>query len=170
MLDLSDLTLEVIERMEPLAATQRVALIAGDLPEILIRGDRPTLIQMITNLVENAIKYSATVTNPQVGVSVGRREETGRQLAWVRVSDNGIGIAAEHLAHIFDRFYQVDVARNRVNGIETDASGQDSSGTGLGLAIAQWIAQAHHGEIRVESIAGQGSTFEVILPAFNHSE
>ena len=169
-LDLSDLTLEVIERMEPLAAAQKVALTVGDLPEIMILGDRPTLSQMLTNLIENAIKYSAAVTNPQVNISVGRREENGRQLAWVRVDDNGIGIAAEHLAHIFDRFYQVDVSRNRVNGTEGDTSGQDSSGTGLGLAIAQWIAQAHHGEIRVESVVGKGSTFEVILPANNRGE
>jgi signal transduction histidine kinase len=164
-LDLSDLTLEVIERMEPLAEAQGVALTVGELPEILILGDQPTLIQMLTNLVENAIKYSDSVSNPQVDISVGRREEAGRQLAWVRVHDNGIGIAAEHLAHIFDRFYQVDVSRKRGNGLGSDLSGQDSSGTGLGLAIAQWIAQAHHGEIRVESVVGQGSTFEVILPA-----
>jgi len=164
-LDLSDLTLEVIERMEPLAAAQGVALTVSDLPEILILGDQPTLMQMLTNLVENAIKYSAAVTNPQVYISVGRREEAGHPIAWVRVSDSGIGIAAEHLAHIFDRFYQVDASRNRVNGMEADSSGQDSSGTGLGLAIAQWIAQAHHGEIRVESVTGKGSTFEVILPA-----
>ena len=166
-LDLSDLTLEVIERMEPLAAAQGVTLTISDLPEILVLGDRPTLIQMLTNLVENAIKYSATITNPQVHISVGKREEAGHVLAWVRVHDNGIGIPTEHQAHIFDRFYQVDISRNRVNGTEGDSSGQDSSGTGLGLAIAQWIAQAHYGEIRVESVVGQGSTFEVVLPAYN---
>ncbi len=169
-LDLSDLTLEMIERMEPLATAQGVVLTVGDIPEIPILGDQPTLIQMLTDLIENAIKYSASVTNPQVHISAGSREEAGHPLAWVRVSDNGIGIAAEHLAHIFDRFFQVNEARNRVNDMESDSSGQDSSGTGLGLAIAQWIAQAHHGEIRVESMVGQGSTFEVILPADNHGE
>ena len=169
-LDLSDLALEVFERMQPLAEIQGVALTVNDLPEILILGDRSTLIQMLTNLVENAIKYSTSVTNPQVNISVGRQEGAGHPSAWVRVSDNGIGIAAEHLPHIFNRFYQVDVARNRVAGMESDASGQDSSGTGLGLAIAQWIVQAHHGEIRVESVIGHGSTFEVILPAYNEGE
>lgn len=169
-LDLSDLTLDVIERMGPLAAAQGVALSVSELPEIMILGDRPTLIQMLTNLVENAIKYSSSVTNPHVQISTGSREDDGHQLAWVRVSDNGIGIAPENQGRIFDRFYQADAARNRVNEMVGDASGQDSSGTGLGLAIAQWIAQAHHGEIRVESAAGQGSTFEVILPAYNPSE
>jgi signal transduction histidine kinase len=61
----------------------------------------------------------------------------------------------------------VDESRNRADRIEGNESGKDSSGTGLGLAIAQWIAQAHHGEIRVESVVSQGSTFEVILPAYN---
>lgn len=167
-LDVSDLTLEVIERMEPLATAQGVALTVSDLPEIMILGDRPTLSQMLSNLVENAIKYSSNVTKPRVHISVGRRGEAGHQFAWVRVDDNGIGIAAEHLAHIFDRFYQVDVSRSRVNGTEGETSGQDSSGTGLGLAIAQWIAQAHHGGIRVESVVGKGSTFEVVLPADDH--
>jgi signal transduction histidine kinase len=165
VLDLSDITLEVIERMEPIAAAQSVQLVIGDLPELLIQGDRPTLIQMLTNLVENAIKYSASVTSPQVNISAGRLEGAGQLVAWVCVSDNGIGIDSEQQAHIFDRFYQVDAARNRSDG-EDELSGQDSSGTGLGLAIAQWIAKAHHGEIRVESVVGQGSTFEVILPIY----
>jgi signal transduction histidine kinase len=169
MLDLSDITLDVIERMEPIAVAQSVQLVIGDLPEILIQGDRPTLIQMLTNLVENAIKYSASVTSPQVNISAGKREGDGHQVGWVRVRDNGIGIASEQQAHIFDRFFQVDAVRNRSDG-EGDISGQDSSRTGLGLAIAQWIAKAHHGEIRVESVVGQGSTFEVILPIYKHVE
>lgn len=168
-LDLSDITLEVIERMEPIAAAQSVQLVIGDLPEIYIQGDRPTLIQLLTNLVENAIKYTASVTNPQVDISAGKRQEANREVAWVRVRDNGIGISSEQQAHIFDRFYQADAARNRSN-VGNDIGEQDSSGTGLGLAIAQWIAQAHHGEIRVESVVGQGSTFEVIIPTYNNIE
>ena len=166
-LDLGSLASEVIERLESLAAAQRVALVPGDLPEIQVLGDRPTLVQMLTNLLENAIKYSATVATPQVNISVGSREEAGHRLAWVRVSDNGPGIAPEDQGRVFDRFYQVDAARKRVDGTGGETSGQDSSGTGLGLAIAQWIAQAHHGEIRLESVVGQGSTFEVVLPAYN---
>ena len=166
-LDLGDLALEVLERLEALAAARGVALAASELAETPILGDRSTLMQMLTNLVENAIKYSASVAEPRVLISASKREEAGRKLAWVRVSDNGPGITAEHQAHIFERFYQVDASRKRFEGNEDEANGQVSSGTGLGLAIAQWVAQAHQGEIRVESAAGQGTTFEVILPAYD---
>ena len=152
--------------MDPIASAKNVQLIISDLPEINVKGDRPTLIQMLTNLVENAIKYSASVSNPQVNISAGRRQDVDGEVAWVRVRDNGIGIDDEQQAHIFDRFYQADAARSRTN-VGDDLGGQDASGTGLGLAIAQWIAHAHHGEIRLESVVGQGSTFEVILPTYN---
>ena len=91
-----------------------------------------------------------------------RQGDAGNQ-AWVRVSDNGPGIAPEHIPHLFDRFYQVDPSRSRS---ETGEGSQElaSSGTGLGLSIALWIAQAHHGYITVQSELGKGSTFEVILP------
>jgi signal transduction histidine kinase len=71
----------------------------------------------------------------------------------VRVSDTGPGIPAEALPHIFDRFYRVDKARSR-----------EAGGTGLGLAIARWIAEAHGGSIRAESVPGVGSAFTVQLP------
>ncbi|HEX9090505.1 MAG TPA: HAMP domain-containing sensor histidine kinase, partial [Anaerolineales bacterium] len=168
LLDLSALVSEVIERMQPLAAAQGVELDVGDLPEITVMGDHSTLVQMLTNLVENAVKFSAGVPNAQVNISAGKQEEGSGKLAWVRVKDNGIGIATENLGRIFDRFYQVDAARNRVDGNEGEAEEQGSSGTGLGLAIANWIAQAHHGTIRVESETGKGTTFEVVLPESNH--
>jgi signal transduction histidine kinase len=163
-LDLGELISEVVERMGPLANAQGVALEVGGLPEILISGDHQTLAQMLSNLVENAVKYSSSVTNPQVSISAGRRQEDGKELAWVKVSDNGIGIPPEHLKHIFDRFYQVEASRSHISQVDGDGNGQESSGTGLGLAIAQWVAKAHQGEIRVESAAGHGSTFEVVLP------
>jgi two-component system OmpR family sensor kinase len=164
-LDLGELVSEVVERIGPLASVQGVALEVSELPEIAISGDHQTLVQMLSNLVENAIKYSASVSSPKVSISAGTREENGREMAWVKVSDNGIGISAEYLGHIFDRFYQVDASRSHLNQLDGDGSGQESSGTGLGLAIAQWVAHAHQGEIRVQSAAGQGSTFEVMLPA-----
>lgn len=169
-LDLSDLTSEVIERMQALAVAQGVELLVGNLPETPVKGDRATLAQMLTNLVENAIKYSAGVSHPQVQISVSKQGDDGRSVALIRVSDNGIGIAPEDQAHIFDRFYQVEASRNRAVSTDGDGSGQDSSGTGLGLAIAQWIAKAHQGEIRVESTLGQGSIFEVILPGYQSGE
>ena len=163
-LDLAELASEVIERLQPLAKAQGVELAVGDLPETPVQGDRLTLMQMLTNLVENAIKYSAGVTNAGVDISVGRRDEAGQTITWVRVQDNGIGISPEHQAHIFYRFYQVEASRNRNGEYDGRESGQDSSGTGLGLAISQWIASAHWGEIRVVSASNQGSMFEVVLP------
>ncbi len=163
-LDLSELASEVIERMQPVAKAQGVELHVGDLPETPMQGDRATLAQMLTNLVENAIKYSASANAPKVHISIGQRQADGRAEAWVKVQDNGIGISREHQAHIFDRFYQVEQSRTRASGSDGDGSGQESSGTGLGLAIAQWIAKAHQGEIHVVSAVGQGATFEVVLP------
>jgi signal transduction histidine kinase len=163
-LDLAELVAEVVERIGPLAAAQGVVLEVGELPETLISGDHQTLMQMLTNLVENAVKYSLSVTNPLVNISAGKQEENNRQVAWVKVSDNGIGIPEQHLTHIFDRFYQVEASRSHVSSPDGNGTNPESSGTGLGLAIAQWVAKAHQGEIRVESVEGQGSTFEVVLP------
>jgi len=132
------------------------------LPEVRVHGDRQYLEQMIANLVENGIKYAS-------GPGKSVRVETGYQAsgAWVRVSDNGPGITAEHLPHLFDRFYRVDEARSRQKDF-ADGAGRDTialSGSGLGLSIVKWIAQAHGGDVRVESEPGIGSTFEVILPS-----
>jgi signal transduction histidine kinase len=73
--------------------------------------------------------------------------------ARLRVSDSGVGIAPEHLPHLFERFYRADAARSR-----------DEGGAGLGLAICQWIASAHQGTIAVQSTPGEGTTFTVSLP------
>ncbi len=168
-LDISELVADVIERLSPLAASQVVSMEIGDLPKISVQGDRSTLTQMLTNLVENAIKYTASVDHPRIQISTGSREEAYEHLAWVRVSDNGIGIPAEHQGNIFNRFYQVDSSRARKDGTDGDSNELGSSGTGLGLAIAQWVAHAHQGEIKVESKLGRGTTFEVTIPADNSS-
>ncbi len=162
-LDLSDVSLEVVERLAPLASSQQVRLSAGELPELPVMGDRQYLVQMLTNLVENAIKYSQG-EDRRVQVVAGSDGAEGNKLAWVRVIDNGPGIPAEHLGHLFDRFYQVDQARHRQEKEDSDGNEPVASGTGLGLSIAQWIAHAHGGAIRVESVLGHGATFEVSLP------
>ena len=162
--DLSDVALEVIERLMPLAKKKKIVLEPGDLPELPVVGDRQYLVQMISNLVENAMKHSFD-DDCRVEVSTGARSAGDNQLAWVRVTDNGPGIPSENLPHIFDRFYQVDKVRTRSEVEEPETgSDQTASGTGLGLSIVQWIAHAHGGEIRVESELGSGSTFEVTLP------
>jgi heavy metal sensor kinase len=152
-LDLSDIALDAVERLAPLAERNHVTLETGDLPEAPMTGDRQALLQMLSNLVENGIKYAGG-SDRRVKVETGQSDES----VWARVSDNGPGIPADHLPHIFDRFYRVDQARARND--DDDAP----NGSGLGLAIVQMIVQAHHGEIKVGSEPGQGTTFEVKFP------
>lgn len=119
----------------------------------LVAGDPDRLRQLLLNLVDNAVKY--TPSGGRVSLQLTREN------SWVRidVADTGIGIPAEDLPHIFDRFYRVDKARARKDG-----------GTGLGLSIARWIADAHGGYIEVESAVGEGTTFTVWLPAAGTDE
>ncbi|MFI5273389.1 MAG: sensor histidine kinase, partial [Ktedonobacterales bacterium] len=177
LVDLGDIALEAVERLAPLARERGVALTAGELPEVYVRGDRAYLARMLANLVENAVKYTAG-TGSHVGVAAGAAQRgttpgaARDEWAFVRVSDDGPGIAPEHLPHLFERFYRVDAARTR-DVIPSDDAGEIGEtgtgdeafvGSGLGLAIAQWVAQAHSGEIVAESVAGSGSAFTVWLP------
>jgi signal transduction histidine kinase len=158
--DLGDITLEVFERLAPLAAHQEVELTPGELPETPICGDRQYLLQMIANLVENAIKY-CQAEHKQVTIETGVRNEQ----AWVRVGDNGPGISEEFLPHLFDRFYRLDKARTRdTNNENAEKDTYDQSGTGLGLSIVKWIAESHGGKVSVVSELGKGSIFEVSMP------
>ncbi|MCX6059667.1 MAG: ATP-binding protein [Chloroflexi bacterium] len=162
ILDISDLALEVIERLEPLAARQNIVLETDDLPEVLILGDRKALTQMLTNLVENAIKYTTqneVERDHRVTISTGC--DLSLKFAWVRVTDTGPGISAEHITHLFDRFYRVDKSRSRTEG---DTEESAPSGNGLGLAIVNSIAHLHGGKIKVTSEIGQGTTFEISFP------
>ena len=106
-------------------------------PELVVNADESLLLQLLLNLLDNAIKY--TPSGGDVGVTWGVE---GR-FAVVTVSDTGIGVAVEHQPHIFERFYRVDTARSRAEG-----------GTGLGLAISRWITEAHGGTINVASTLG----------------
>ena len=113
-------------------------------------GDEDLLVQLFINLLDNAAKYSPD--NSIVKVSI--TPDSLRAAYWqINIEDKGIGIAAEHLPHLFDRFYRVDESRTRQSG-----------GTGLGLPIAQAIAKQHNGQITVSSLLGTGSTFSVWLP------
>jgi heavy metal sensor kinase len=151
--DLSDVAVEAVERLTTLAARSGVELETGELPEAPMEGDRQLLLQMVSNLAENGIKYGG-------GSGHHVRIETGSEdgLTWLRVSDDGPGIPADDLPHLFDRFYRVDKAR--AHGDETAPSG-----SGLGLSIVQSIVQVHGGELRVESTPGEGTTFEARFPA-----
>src|SRR5881275_1247208 len=161
--DLSDIALASVERLLPLARRSQMTLATGDLPEVLVRGDPQYLGQMLTNLIENGIKYTS---------GIGKRvyvELACEQKRWgvVRVQDDGPGISEEHLPSLFERFYRVEKARSRRQKVAVQSSMSDHvklGGSGLGLSIVQWIVQAHGGEIRVESKIGAGSLFEVRMP------
>ena len=156
--DLSDVALDTIERLGPLAARNGVQLEAGDLPETRILGDRQRLVQMVSNLVDNAIKYAAG-HDKKVSIETGVSGDS----AWVCVSDNGPGIAPEHLQHLFDRFYRIDQSRTR--GDEDGGGSKSPGGSGLGLSIVQWIVHSHGGEIKVDSQPGAGTTFVATFQA-----
>jgi heavy metal sensor kinase len=146
-LDLAELVHSVVEAMQPLAVQRGVELTEQVRPPVRVSGDLTRLTQLLINLVDNALRY--TPAGGQASV------EAVEQAGWaeLRVADTGVGIAAEHRPHLFERFYRGDAARARADG-----------GSGLGLAIAQWIAQAHGGQISVESDPGHGSTFTVRIP------
>ncbi|MDZ7289016.1 MAG: HAMP domain-containing histidine kinase, partial [candidate division KSB1 bacterium] len=140
------LAAEVFEDAQALAEGRPLHLALTAPEQVVVAGDASRLRRLLLNLVENAIKYTP---EGKVEISV-RRSNTQ---AIIIVSDTGIGIAPEHLEHIFERFYRIDPDRSRETG-----------GSGLGLSICAAIAHAHGGEIRVESTVGKGSTFEVKLP------
>ena len=156
-LDLSDVAVEAMERMNVLAERQQITLEMGELPELCIVGDRQYLVQMISNLIENGIKYSGA--GQKVRIETGLSAKDNRNFAFLRVSDTGPGIAPDHLPRLFDRFYRVDAARSL-----NDDDSRSPTGSGLGLSIVAWIVQEHGGKINVTSKEGEGSTFEVILP------
>jgi two-component system OmpR family sensor kinase len=156
-LDLSDLTLEVVERLAPAARLKALRVTVAELPELLVMGDRAQLSRMLSNVLDNAIKYTAGYGR-QVCVATGSRSRDTGSWAWVRVDDDGRGINAADLPHLFDRFYRVDAAR-------TSASGDGvPGGHGLGLAIARWVARAHGGDIEARNRPAGGASFEIVLP------
>lgn len=163
-LDLSEIAEEAVDRMSPLALRHGVKVeTGGHLPQLYIRGDRQYLLQMVSNLVENGVKYSGRGQTVRVATRMGTERAPG--MAVLSVSDNGPGIPQDHILHIFDRFYRADAARSN----EPDADASSSSGSGLGLSIVAGIAQAHGGQVRAESQPHAGSTFEVTLPLLAHA-
>lgn len=147
-LDLATLASEIVLVLQPLAQSRAVQLVSLAPASVTIVGDQTRLTQLLTNLVDNGLKY----TSPGGTVTVSVERESDQ--AVLRVADTGSGIADEHLPHLFERFYRVDKARSRAEG-----------GAGLGLAICQWIVQVHGGDITVASELGRGTTFTVRLPA-----
>jgi two-component system, OmpR family, sensor histidine kinase SenX3 len=140
---------EAIDSIQSLAVSLEVTLKVGDTPRHLaVPGDRRDLISAVSNLVDNAIKYSEA--GGEVYVEL-REVPSGID---VSVMDRGVGIPSRDLERIFERFYRVDRARSRATG-----------GTGLGLSIVRHVAVNHGGSVTVDSKEGEGSTFVLSLPA-----
>lgn len=146
--EFDNLLFEVYRQVRLLGKSVEVKVTEVD--QVCIMGDVDRLKQLLLNLISNAMKY--TPAGGVVEVSLSQKNGW----AYLMIKDTGVGIPAEDLPHIFDRFYRVDKARAR------GQAGQ--GGAGLGLAIAKWIAQAHGGNIDVSSTVGEGTTFTIILP------
>jgi two-component system phosphate regulon sensor histidine kinase PhoR len=171
--DLAHAAVDVVDSIRPLTAARNVSIsIAAPGGPLAVTGDRDQLVQVIQNLVENAVKYSADGGRVAVVLSRAGSAEEARESARegavslslltpdtpaphgfvvLRVADFGKGIARQHLPRLSERFYRVE--------------GQKSGGTGLGLAIVKHIVNRHRGGVLVESAEGQGTTFSVYLPA-----
>ena len=150
-LDLRELVGTATRGLEPLAKTAGITLAAAPpAPEAggcMVIGDRDELLQVVMNLMQNAIKYG--VRGGRVDVAL---KPDGARVALV-IADTGIGIAPEHLPRLTERFYRVSAKDSRERG-----------GTGLGLAIVKHIVNHHRGELRITSRLGAGSVFTVLLP------
>jgi PAS domain S-box-containing protein len=145
--DLNSVVEEAADAARPVAGAKSISLVVdlGELPEI--RGDRARLAQVLDNFISNAIKFTAT------GGSVSVATRVFEENVEIIVSDNGMGIPANELPLLFQRFFRAERATSGA-----------IPGTGLGLAIAKAIVTAHGGRIRVESEDGGGTTFQILLP------
>ncbi len=132
-----------IEAVEPAAERHGVGLVSQVDEAVIAMADKSLIVQVIVNLLDNAVKYSPAGSEVIVGAA---NAVPGAVRVWV--SDKGQGIAREHLSRVFERFYRVDKGRSRQEG-----------GTGLGLSIVKHIVERHGGEVGVASTLGKGSTF-----------
>ena len=145
--NLSKMIEEVFTNLAGRARERKIKLKNQVAPEVLVYADAVRLEQMLTNLVDNAIKFN----RENGGVMISHRQDETHD--FVSVEDAGEGISAEHLGRIFERFYRTDKARSREIG-----------GTGLGLAIVKHLSRLHGGEVSVTSTVGKGSIFTIELP------
>ncbi len=148
--DLGALAASTVEQMRLVAEDRGVQLDASELQPLMVRGDRGRLKQVIVNLLDNAIKFTPR------GGRVALRTEAQADAGVLELRDTGIGIPAEALPHLFERFFRVDAARARDS---------NEGGAGLGLSIVQSICSAHGAQIEVESSPGAGSCFRLRFPA-----
>jgi two-component system, OmpR family, phosphate regulon sensor histidine kinase PhoR len=144
--DLHALVNDVCASFAAKAAAHEVSLVSNVEPGVLVHADGRRLEQMLTNLIDNGIKFTREGGTVTISHEAGDRDK-------IFVEDNGDGIPAQHLERLFERFYRVDRARSR-----------DMGGTGLGLAIVKHLALLHGGEVTVKSELGKGTIFTIHLP------
>jgi len=144
---LQDVAGEAMNRVLQAAQAKQIS-IQDDVSAIKVSGDMRSLVQTVTILLDNAIKYSPEKST--IHLQGHKKDEYG----CLSVKDEGAGISPKDLPHIFDRFYRADLAR----------TASDTSGHGIGLSIAQKIIEQHNGKITVASVPGKGSTFVIQLP------
>ena len=147
--NINDLLAQILKRLQPIADKQKVELVLESFRPVTAEVDEVKLTLAITNLVENAIKYNKNDGEGWVHVSLN----ADHQYFYLKVEDSGIGIPEESLDHIYERFYRVDKSHSREIG-----------GTGLGLAITRNSILMHRGAIKVHSVMGEGTTFDVRIP------
>jgi two-component system sensor histidine kinase SenX3 len=150
VVDVDELVARAIDEVRTLAASEDIDFIVGQSCSSAVLGDRGQLLTALRNLLTNAIAYSP----PETKVAVEARRNG--LVVEILVKDQGIGIPANELDRIFERFYRVDPARSRATG-----------GTGLGLAIVKHVCINHGGECTVWSEVGVGSTFTLRLPVYS---
>ncbi len=145
---------DAVQAMSGLIQDSEAVLEIGQITTAEVIADTDAILQVLSNLIENGIKYGQARNEPFSRILVSAREVSDPiEAVEFSVRDFGSGIASEHLSRIFERFYRVDKARSR-----------ESGGTGLGLAIARHMVQTHGGSIRAESELNAGSTFLFTLP------
>ncbi|MDP2874446.1 MAG: ATP-binding protein [bacterium] len=147
-IDLAEVVGEACERLSALAKEKKIAIVQN-LQRVKVKANRVSLGELVSILLDNALKYSHE--NGQVKVSV----EAKKNQAMIKIEDSGIGIKSSDLPFVFNRFYRADSSRTKEN----------VKGYGLGLAIAKSIVDLHQGKMTVESVVDKGSTFTVLLPA-----
>ncbi|MFT5511359.1 MAG: two-component system phosphate regulon sensor histidine kinase PhoR [Hyphomicrobiaceae bacterium] len=151
--DIGELLAQVVQALEPLADSNGVNLaLLPILDPIRVQGERDELNQVFLNLIQNGIRYGYEGSSVTIDIKQTHAPVGGSRTA-ISVADTGIGIAADHLPRLTERFYRVNASASRAKG-----------GTGLGLAIVKHIVSRHRGELLVESELGKGAVFTVLLP------
>jgi signal transduction histidine kinase len=145
---LSEVTAKAADMFAGVAESRDIELSSSIAPGVIVNGIRRHLHQVVSNLLDNAIKY--THEGGRVTLTLSASDGVAR----LEVADNGVGISPEDLPRVFERFFRADRARQR----------DDTRGTGLGLSICQSIVEAHDGEITCQSQLGEGTSFTVLLP------